>query len=110
MRTFRYSLLIMSAMLPLSGCGFFQRIEQWKCDHLGMCHFGTAPSVPAPMMGVPAPMGAGGSCNQCPGCGPGGAGPAMAAPHASMYPPNPIAPPPFDYSGGGIIDPYATGR
>jgi hypothetical protein len=30
-----------------SGCGILRSIEQWKCDHLGMCHFGVAPTPPA---------------------------------------------------------------
>jgi hypothetical protein len=30
-----------------SGCGLFRGIEQWKCDRLGWCHFGTQPRLPA---------------------------------------------------------------
>ena len=26
------------------GCSCLRSIEQWKCDNLGMCHFGTRPS------------------------------------------------------------------
>jgi hypothetical protein len=31
-----------------SGCGILRNIEQWKCDHWGMCHFGVEPT-PAPI-------------------------------------------------------------
>ncbi|MFO1064691.1 MAG: hypothetical protein U0892_12580 [Pirellulales bacterium] len=30
-----------------SGCGVIRSFEQWKCDRLGMCHFGTQPSMMA---------------------------------------------------------------
>lgn len=26
------------------GCSGIRSIEQWKCDHLGMCHFGIKPT------------------------------------------------------------------
>jgi hypothetical protein len=29
-----------------AGCGIVRGIEQWKCDRLGMCHFGIQPSAP----------------------------------------------------------------
>ena len=32
----------------LTGCGTLRNIEQWKCDNLGMCHFGITPSLPYP--------------------------------------------------------------
>jgi hypothetical protein len=31
------------------GCGIIRNIEQWKCDNLGLCHFGIEPSCPAPV-------------------------------------------------------------
>lgn len=38
--------LLAIAPLCLTGCGVMRSIEQWKCDRLGMCHFGTTPSQP----------------------------------------------------------------
>jgi hypothetical protein len=45
----RKLLLLLSSTAPLllTGCGTVRNIEQWKCDHLGMCHFGITPSLPA---------------------------------------------------------------
>ncbi|MGV3486780.1 MAG: hypothetical protein ACO1RT_20360 [Planctomycetaceae bacterium] len=40
--------LLSSAAVLLTGCGALRNIEQWKCDHLGMCHFGTTPSLSFP--------------------------------------------------------------
>lgn len=45
MRAILFS-LIAGATTFLSGCGFLRNIEQWKCDNMGMCHFGITPSVP----------------------------------------------------------------
>jgi hypothetical protein len=50
MRKSLYGLLAI-APLSLCGCGVMRNIEQWKCDRLGMCHFGTTPSQP--MMAPP---------------------------------------------------------
>jgi hypothetical protein len=43
----RNSLIVLLALTPvtLSGCGFLRNVEQWKCDNLGMCHFGITPTV-----------------------------------------------------------------
>jgi hypothetical protein len=43
MRAILTSLLVTSSCL-LTGCGALRSIEQWKCDNLGMCHFGVKPS------------------------------------------------------------------
>ena len=44
------------ATICLPGCGMLRSIEQWKCDHLGMCHFGTQPSSqPVYVPVAPAP-------------------------------------------------------
>lgn len=44
MRATLYSVVAVTTVL-LSGCGFLRNIEQWKCDNMGMCHFGITPSV-----------------------------------------------------------------
>lgn len=45
MRATLFSVVAVTVVL-LSGCGFLRNIEQWKCDNMGMCHFGITPSVP----------------------------------------------------------------
>ncbi|MFN5467471.1 MAG: hypothetical protein ACK5ZC_10480 [Pirellulaceae bacterium] len=42
----RYSAGLILLLATASGCGICKSIEQWKCDNLGMCHFGTSPSSP----------------------------------------------------------------
>jgi hypothetical protein len=92
----RNSLIILLALTPvtLTGCGFLRNVEQWKCDNLGMCHFGITPTVshahvwdsnaqsPPPfysdpgevMMNPPVPItempGTGLPGKDCPNCGP----------------------------------------
>lgn len=44
----KLSLLILcTTPLFLTGCGALRNIEQWKCDNMGMCHFGITPSMPS---------------------------------------------------------------
>ncbi|TVQ00879.1 MAG: hypothetical protein EA381_06585 [Planctomycetaceae bacterium] len=43
MRYFSVSVVMLATCLS-AGCGVVRNIEQWKCDNLGMCHFGTTPS------------------------------------------------------------------
>jgi hypothetical protein len=47
----KLNLLLAVAFLISSttGCGVFRSVEQWKCDRLGMCYFGTRPSVQVPV-------------------------------------------------------------
>ena len=44
----RYTNLVLATIVlfAVSGCSAARGIEQWKCDKLGMCHFGTQPSQP----------------------------------------------------------------
>ena len=88
MRKAGFGIIVAVAITPMTGCGIFQAVEQWKCDNLGMCHFGTTPSAPG--------------CNSCgppppplPPCGSGGCGDSAA-------------PPPFEYQPVPSFDPYAT--
>jgi len=70
MRSF-FNLAVLTAVVGFaSGCGTIRTIEQWKCDNMGLCHFGirpsgcddccdqpptmAAPMIETPMM--PAPM------------------------------------------------------
>lgn len=94
MRTATWKLAGLLCLLPLAGCGFFQRIEQWKCDHFGCCYGGMTPAGAGCNQGTcgPAP------CNQPPGYGP--------APMMPQYGPNLIAPPPATYPGAPAFDPY----
>jgi len=39
-------LLLCTTPFFLTGCGVLRNIEQWKCDNMGMCHFGITPSMP----------------------------------------------------------------
>lgn len=50
----KWSALTVAAIVLASaaGCSLSRAIEQWKCDNLGWCCFGTRPS--APPCGVPA--------------------------------------------------------
>jgi hypothetical protein len=41
----------------LPGCQCFQAMEQWKCDHLGLCHF--APQRPGAYTPMALPPGYG---------------------------------------------------
>jgi len=42
----RYAIkvLLFLATMTSAGCRIGRGIEQWKCDNLGMCHFGITPS------------------------------------------------------------------
>ena len=37
-------ILILSAICLVSGCRTIRGVEQWKCDHWGLCHFGIKPT------------------------------------------------------------------
>jgi hypothetical protein len=50
-------LLLSGFFFCSSGCSMFRGIEQWKCDHWGVCHFGTAPQASAATSALP-PLGA----------------------------------------------------
>jgi hypothetical protein len=50
------NLLLWGVLSCSCGCSAFRNVEQWKCDHWGMCHFGTqraaaAPALPPPVQG-----------------------------------------------------------
>jgi hypothetical protein len=36
--------MLLASLIFTTGCGTFRRMEQWKCDHLGICQFGTTPT------------------------------------------------------------------
>lgn len=62
MRTHARAAVLLTILTFCSGCSVLRCIEQWKCDHLGMCHFGVAPTPPsvdpcAPPAFQPAPCG-----------------------------------------------------
>ena len=38
------NVILFLATVTCSGCRIGRGIEQWKCDNLGMCHFGITPS------------------------------------------------------------------
>jgi len=42
---FAINILLILATVTCNGCRIGRGIEQWKCDNLGMCHFGTTPST-----------------------------------------------------------------
>lgn len=39
------AILIVIASICSSGCKTIRGMEQWKCDHWGLCHFGIKPSA-----------------------------------------------------------------
>lgn len=43
--------VLTTLLIGASGCSMCRSIDQWKCDHLGWCCFGTRPSQPV----CPAP-------------------------------------------------------
>ena len=47
------NMLLCGVLYWSAGCSVFRGVEQWKCDNLGMCHFGTQPSVAAPSLPPP---------------------------------------------------------
>lgn len=42
---FSKTILLLVFLSSFCGCRIFRGIEQWKCDRLGLCHFGTTPST-----------------------------------------------------------------
>ncbi len=42
--TIGYLAVLIVVLSCTAGCGVFRSIEQWKCDNMGMCHFGTKPT------------------------------------------------------------------
>jgi len=67
--------LLVSSCCLLTGCGALRSIEQWKCDKLGMCHFGVTPS----QANWESPIAPPASCNT-PDCSP----PAYSTPGNAM--------------------------
>ena len=58
--------ILIASLIVTAGCGTFRRVEQWKCDHLGICQFGTTPTYatvvpPGSSYGVPYDE----SCESC---------------------------------------------
>lgn len=41
-----FVLALMIVSPGIAGCSALRGIEQWKCDNMGMCHFGLRPSAP----------------------------------------------------------------
>ena len=52
---FPNQLLLIAVLLSFCGCRVFRNIEQWKCDNMGMCHFGITPTAQsmAPPASIP---------------------------------------------------------
>ncbi len=49
-------LLLLAGLFGASaGCSAMRSMEQWKCDNMGMCHFGIKPSAPATALPPPPP-------------------------------------------------------
>ena len=51
------SVFLLFVISSFCGCRVFRGIEQWKCDKLGMCYFGTTPSnyYGSPRLSAPQP-------------------------------------------------------
>jgi hypothetical protein len=62
-------LVLSASLLSTCGCSTFRNVEQWKCDNLGMCHFGIRPSVEAPPADISGFDVPGPACSQCPPAG-----------------------------------------
>jgi len=47
--------LFIAFSLQVCGCSVCRNIEQWKCDNMGMCHFGITPTAKsiAPLASIP---------------------------------------------------------
>ena len=44
----RRLLIVAGLLCGTGGCSTLRNVEQWKCDHWGMCHFGVQPTASAP--------------------------------------------------------------
>lgn len=67
MRKWMTATMVAAMFASASGCSVFRAIDQWKCDNLGCCMFGTTPSnqnVYAVPMAAPmaAPVAGSGCC------------------------------------------------
>jgi hypothetical protein len=75
---FSVAVFVVLVIAACSGCQCCRQIEQWKCNHLGMCHFGLTPTnVPQPYpyaypanVAQPVPMGIGTGVPVYPQAGP----------------------------------------
>jgi hypothetical protein len=59
MRKWMSAAMVALAIAVAPGCAWTRSIDQWKCDKLGICWFGTQPSqenvyMTAPMQAVPS--------------------------------------------------------
>lgn len=61
MRKWILAATVAVSMVGTSGCSMFRAIDQWKCDNLGCCMFGTTPSRENVYL-APAPVGASPCC------------------------------------------------
>jgi hypothetical protein len=50
MKRFLFAVSVAVMAIGLSGCEVTRAIDQWKCDNLGWCCFGTRPSQPVGCM------------------------------------------------------------
>ena len=41
---FTFGIFFLLVVATSGGCRMIRGVEQWKCDNLGMCYFGTSPS------------------------------------------------------------------
>jgi hypothetical protein len=51
----RLMLILVGLLCGTGGCSTLRSVEQWKCDHWGMCHFGTTPTPTASAPDCPTP-------------------------------------------------------
>jgi hypothetical protein len=90
MRSLNLTLLALLFVASSAGCGALRCIEQWKCDHLGLCHFADPPELP---YAAPPPLAA--PPNSC--------GPCGSQPPASMGVPAPME---YEPAMPAPLDPY----
>lgn len=59
-------LLMLSLLGSTVGCSMFRSVEQWKCDNLGICQFGTQPTQPLTPPATVVPQYGQPACSTCP--------------------------------------------
>jgi len=116
------AMVLLLAVAAAGGCNTLRAIDQWKCDKLGWCCFGTRPSTPAatmpplyaPTTECPPGMGAApGGCCPVPGNSPAVTittpgtvtGPATVVSPSPATEPGPVSSPAPSPSAGGSAPP-----
>lgn len=98
------AMIMLIGVAAAGGCTTLRAIDQWKCDKLGWCCFGTRPS--APTVGVPPVFAPTAECPPGVGSGPAGCCPVPGSgPPVTITTPGALATPPAVSPPGTVIGP-----